>query len=227
MKGNLALKRIGAYLIDFFIIAFLSSILTYLSFINPKYDEYIQASEEYTKILNSYYENKIDINELNEKTQNISYELSKTGYVYIIGDIVIAFLYFGIFAYFKKGQTLGKKAMNIRIVSNVDNKELKPYNYFVRVFILNSVILNLVSLIGICFSKNTYLKLYTYGANFDSILLIVIILMILFQKEGRGLHDILAGTKVIDLNKEKIQENELSDEIEIIKPRKKTKKDKE
>lgn len=232
LKNNLILKRIGAYLIDFVIISFISSILTYISFINPKYDEYIETSEKYTEILNDYYEDDIDINELNEKIQDLSYDLSRTGYVYVIGDIVIAFLYFGLFAYFKKGQTLGKKALKIKIVSNKEDKELKPYNYFIRVFILNNIILNIIILIGLCFSKSTYLKLYTIGANIDTILLIIIVLMIFFQKDGRGLHDVLAGTKVIDMKENTLEEEiptttEKEEKIEIIKPKKRKKKEDE
>ena len=37
------------------------------------------------------------------------------------------------------------------------------------------------------------------GSDVDSILSITIVLMILFYKDGRGLHDLAAQTKVIDL----------------------------
>ena len=215
MKDKIALKRIGAYLIDFILISIVSMIITSITFINPKHEEYTNISEEYNNVLNQYYEDEIDINEFNELTKNMSYEISKTGYVYIIGDIVVAFLYFGVFAYFMHGQTLGKKLMNIKIVSNKDNKDLKIYNYFIRVFILNSIILNIVTLIAINFSKNTYFTIYNIAANFDSILLIAILLMIFFNKNGRGIHDILAGTKVIDLN-----EKSNIEEVEILKPKK-------
>jgi hypothetical protein len=44
--------------------------------------------------------------------------------------------------------------------------------------------------------------------------------MIIIRVDGRGLHDVLAGTKVIDLKEtEKIE----TKEVEVIKPKKKIK----
>ena len=115
--------------------------------------------------------------------------------------------------------------MGIKIVSNKGRK-LKLHNYFIRAFILNGVIMNLLTLIAICFQESTYLKIYTAAMNIDTILSIIIFLMILFWKEGRGLHDILAGTKVIDVREEQAEEEieEPKEEVEVIKP-KKTKKE--
>ena len=227
MTSNVALKRIIAYLIDYIIITLISSALTYITFINPRYDEYVETSQAYNEILQDYYDREIDANELSERTQDLSYELNRSGYVYTIGGIVITFLYFIVFVYFTKGQTLGKKIMGIRIVSN-KGKELKMHNYLIRTFILNGVIMNLLTLIAICFKESTYLTIYTVASNFDMILMIIIFLMILFYKDGRGLHDILAGTKVIDVRDEanlavEEEHKEEKEEVEVIKPKKTTK----
>ena len=227
MTSNVALKRIIAYLIDYLIITLISSALTYITFINPRYDEYIETSQAYNEILQDYYDREIDANELTERTQELSYELNSNGYVYTIGSIVITFLYFSVFVYFTKGQTIGKKIMRIRIVSN-KGKELKMHNYLIRTFILNGVIMNLLTLIAICFKESTYLTIYTVASNFDMILMIIIFLMILFYKDGRGLHDILAGTKVIDVRDEanlavEEEHKEEKEEVEVIKPKKTTK----
>ena len=127
--------------------------------------------------------------------------------------------------------------MGIRIVSNKGN-DVKWYQYFIRAFILNGVILNILTLIAVCFKESTYLTIYSVASNFDMILMIILFLMILFYKDGRGLHDILAGTKVVDVrmpleedNSEKeeittIKKAEDDTEVEVIKP-KKTKKKKE
>ena len=117
--------------------------------------------------------------------------------------------------------------MGIRIVSN-KGKELKMHNYLIRTFILNGVIMNLLTLIAICFKESTYLTIYTVASNFDMILMIIIFLMILFYKDGRGLHDILAGTKVIDVRDEanlavEEEHKEEKEEVEVIKPKKTTK----
>ena len=229
MTSNVPLKRIVAYIIDYLLITLVSTALVYITFINPRYDEYLEASKEYNAVAEQYYSKEITAKEFSEQINDLSYELNSTGYVYTIGNIIIIFLYFGVFVYFTKGQTLGKRIMGIKIVSN-KGKDLKIYNYFIRAFILNGVILNLCTLIAICFKESTYLKIYSAASNFDLILMIILFLMILFWKDGRGLHDILAGTKVIDVrdeaNLEVVEEMKEKDEVEIIKPKKTTTKKK-
>ena len=127
--------------------------------------------------------------------------------------------------------------MGIRIVSNKGDN-VKLYQYFIRAFILNGVILNILTLIAVCFKESTYLTIYSAASNFDMILMIILFLMILFYKDGRGLHDILAGTKVVDVrmpleenNREKEEiatsKNTKEDaEVEVIKPKKAKKTEK-
>ena len=228
MNNNIILKRIGAYLIDFIVITLISMILTKMSFINPKYDEYVEVTNKYNEILSDYYEKEIDIDELNEEVNEISYEMNKSGYVYLIGDIVVIILYFGVFNYVYKGQTLGKKLMNLQIISNKD-KPLKIFNYFIRCIILNGIIMDIITLIAICFNKSTYYDVYRIGSNINMMFQIIIFLSIMFSVSGRGLHDIIAGTKVINTkvsNEEVVKENkeEIKEKVEIIKPAKGNKK---
>ena len=229
MTSNVPLKRIVAYIIDYLLITLISTSLVYITFINPRYDEYVEASKNYNAVAEQYYKQEITAKEFSKQINDLSYELNSNGYVYTIGNIIIIFLYYGVFVYFTKGQTLGKRIMGIKIVSN-KGKELKLYNYFIRTFILNGVIMNLCTLIAICFKEGTYITIYTAASNFDMILMIILFLMILFWKDGRGLHDILAGTKVIDVrdeaNLEVVEETKEKDEVEIIKPKKTTTKKK-
>lgn len=222
MSNNMIFKRIFAYLIDFLVVTFVSMALATLTFLNPKYEEYSEISEKYTEYTEAYYEKEIDATKYASEIRELSYDMNKNGYVYIIGDIVIAFLYFGVFQYVTKGQTLGKKIMNIKVVSNKEDKDLKITNYFIRAFILNGVILNIVILVAICFKRSVYYQIFNVGSNFNSILSIVLFLSVLFSASGRGLHDVMAGTKVIDLKQSASLENK---DEEIIKPKKKNNKD--
>ena len=199
VKGSIIFKRVGAYLIDLMVVTLLAMGVSRISFLNPKYDEYVKYADEYTEVMQKYYEKEITVEELTAQVKDYSYNLNKSGYVYVISDIVIAFLYFGLFASITKGQTLGKKMLGLKIISNKEGKELKWYNYFIRAFILNGVILNIFVLIAIPFSRDTYETIYTIGSNVDSILQMIIALMILFNKNGMGLHDVIAGTRVIDV----------------------------
>ncbi len=202
---NINFKRIIAYLIDMMIITFISTALTYLSFINPKYDEYITYTEKYNTAIEKFYDDQ-NVEEFSEVVNNLSYDLNKTGYVYIIGDIIITCLYFGIFAYFTGGQTLGKKLMKIKVVDYKTHNNPKIYQFLLRTLILNGIILNLGTLILIMFKRQTYYHFYPWLANFDTILMLIIILTTLFTKEKRGIHDYIAKTKVIDLKNNKLEE---------------------
>ncbi len=210
-------KRVGAYLIDFLVITVVSSALTYISFINPKHEEYMKINEEYTELLDGYYEGEVKLEEFSEKTRELSYDMNKTGYVYVIGNIVITVLYFGVFQCITKGQTLGKKLLRIKVVSNKEGKELKLYNYLIRLVILNGVILNCLTLVAICFNRETYYSIYKVAANIDSILMIAIFVSVMLNVEGRGLHDIVAGTKVINLREKVVDEpSEFVKEAKIV-----------
>ena len=223
-SNNIAFKRIIAFVIDYLVITLICSALTYISFINPRYDGYMEAAKQYNEIMQNYANREIDATEATAQISDLSYDIDSNGYVYTIGNVIVIFLYYGVFAYFTKGQTLGKKIMGIKIISN-KGKELKLYQYFLRAFILNGVISNLLTLVAICFKESTYMTIYTFANNFELILMIVLFLMVLFWKDGRGLHDIVAGTKVIDVRDEAnlAAEEEPKEEIEIIKPKKTTK----
>ena len=224
MTNNLIFKRIGAFLIDYLIVTFISAGLVYITFINPKYEDYQAASEIYTDILTEYYDGKMDANEFSSKHSEISYDLNKSGYVYIVGNIAIILLYYGVFAYFTNGQTLGKKLMKIKVVSSKD-KKLKIYNYFIRAIILNGVIGNVLTLIAICYNRNTYYQISSVGSDVVSILYIMIFVTVIIN--GRGLHDYIAGTQVVStkIQKEESLPEEIEnkvDEVTVIKPKKKT-----
>lgn len=231
MSNSTIFKRIGAYLIDLLVITLFSMIITKISFINPKYDEYMEASEKYNEMLNDYYDKKIEINEFNNQVSEISYDLNKNGYVYLISDIVVIILYFGVFNFVSKGQTLGKRIMNLQIVS-AKEKPLKIYNYFIRCIILNGIIMDIITLIAICFSRSKYYDIYSIGSNINMLIQIAIFISIMFSVSGRGLHDLIAGTKVIDTkiksekNEDKEEEIKIEEKVEIIKPNKKGKNNK-
>ncbi len=228
MNNSLIFKRIGAYLIDLLVITLFSMILTKISFINPRYEEYVEVSTKYNEMLNDYYEKKINITEFNSKVSEMSYDMNKSGFVYIIGDIAVIILYFGIYNFASKGKTLGKRIMNLQITSAKD-KPLKIYNYLIRCILLNGIIMDIITLIAICFTRETYFEIYSLGSNFNMMLQIIIFLSIMFSVNGRGLHDLIAGTKVINTkvsNEEVVKENkeEIKEEVEIIKPVKGNKK---
>ena len=214
MNNNFVFRRIGAYLIDILVIAIISAGIVELSFLNPKFEAYKEVSNQYNETLSDYYNKEIDIDKFSEKSKELGYEMNKNGQVYIISGIILSLIYYGGFVYWTKGQTLGKNLFKLKIVHKDSTKNLKFYNYLIRTIILNGLILNILTLIALQFSKNTYFEIYNIISNLDTIIIMIIFLMVMFSKDGRGLHDILAMTKVIDLKAKPALESK------IIKPKK-------
>ncbi len=196
-------KRISAYILDILIASLIFSLVTLVRFINPNYDKYLEASNKYNEVLQEYYDGKMTADEMVKNNTENYYLVSKYGISYSISAFVILFGYFVLFPVFTKGQTIGKKIMKIKIVSN-NNQNLNLGNYLLRSlpiyyltigslipFILNTILIFILS-------SNTYLianSVITY--TFMAIYMVSVIL-ILIRKDKRGLHEVISNTKVVN-----------------------------
>lgn len=197
MKSN-SYKRITAYLVDIMIITFISSLIT---FVIPTSENYTKLTKQFSNLTEEYANQKITKEEYLTKGSEINYSLSKETVAESIVTLVITITYFVVFTYFMNGETIGKKIMKIKITSS-NHKKLTMNNYLVRALIINSILLQFISILTILFlDKKTYLSVYNIISNVFSIIFVVSFMMILFRKDGRGLHDILANTKVISTEK--------------------------
>ena len=91
-------------------------------------------------------------------------------------DPIIALVlltYIIVFPLFKNGQTIGKYLMSIRIISEAENTELNPLQMILREFVAQLL----------------------YGITFG-ILMVISGLMVIFRKDKRSLHDLMASTSV-------------------------------
>ena len=190
-------KRIFAYIIDVIIIAFVGVLIGYVV---PVSDAYEKASNELTETISDYTDKKIDDEEYLDKVNDISYTLNKESIPLSIISVVLYTIYFVVVPYYNNGQTFGKKLMKLKIVSNKD-KKLSMNNYLLRALLVDSILSSIIGVLTILFlSKTNYITTYNIVSNVFTYLYIVIFAMILFSKDGRGLHDYLAGTKVIALD---------------------------
>lgn len=216
------LRRITAYFIDIMLVVMVASLITSNKYIDINYskyqkvyDEYKTCYDEYESLLKEFEEGEIDKVERNnlekeyeEKLENYSYKLSKLSFVPRFMGIVLSLFYFIALQFYFNGQTLGKKIMKLRVVSN-DSKNLNIFSFLIRSLIVNEIFISILNLICVLFlSKNvyfTYNKIIYFVTYFIEIL---IAFTIIFSKDNRGIHDILAHTKVIDerKNKDEVQE---------------------
>ena len=196
-SNGFVLRRGFAYIIDILLITIISALVTQITIINPQKEQY---QEEYTK-----YEELIrdttNIKDLmaNEDYENISYNLSKYGVVYTFSESVLLFGYFVLFQYFNKGQTIGKKFMKIKVTSN-DGEKAKFWQLALRSIVVYEIVFNiLLGIFVIACSKELYININSAINIVYQLLFYITIIMLVFRKDGRGLHDLIAKTKVEDL----------------------------
>ena len=111
-------------------------------------------------------------------------------------------LYFIVMQFYFGGQTLGKRILKLKVVSNND-KKLSIINFFIRSLIVNEIFINILNVIFILvLSKGNYLIYNKIIYVVTYILEMAILFTMVFDKQNRGLHDYISNTKVIELNKE-------------------------
>lgn len=194
-------KRILAYLIDALIVITLSTIL-FSIFLKESYNNYLDTSLEYFDELEKYQysgSGDEDLSTLN----NLLYKSNKSAEPLLILKIGLTFIYFGIFAYILKGQTLGKKIFKIRVVSE-NKKELNPSLFILRSVILTNLIPQIVSLLVLMFaSESNWMIITNYIGYFEYLIIFIILGFMIFRDDERGLHDLITHTKVISTKQNK------------------------
>ena len=120
----------------------------------------------------------------------------KNGVVSLI-SLFLSVLYFICFQFYKNGQTIGKNIMKIKVVSN-DDQSLNINNYIFRSLIIDSIFVDMIVLCFVIFANR---EVYFYGVGMIEFIQYMVILisafMVMFRKDSRGLHDLVANTKVI------------------------------
>ena len=204
MKASF-MQRFFAYLIDMIVIAVVS---IFVGLLIPNYKN--SDSLELNKELNTMEEKLIEVMQSGDKSSynkvmqdfvDIEYKIAKSSVLSESISFVILFGYFVILQFILKGRTVGKMAMGIKVI---DKKKKEPgfWTILYRTFIIEGIITSFISLISIILlNKNTYVLFNTSLNSIVSIFVIVSALMILYRKDRRGLHDMMAGTSVVKIEK--------------------------
>ena len=201
MTGTFA-KRAGAYLLDMIIVSLIIVLLSYIPFLNPNHEAYTEKYNELVNVYEQFQNNEISEEEYNEAANPISYELYRLNIPSTIIDLACVIIYFGVLPFFCKGQTIGKKLFQVRIVS-ANDKPLTLGNFLLRSAILNNVLIS-IGLIAIILFMNAgnYYTIYQNLNMAGYIIMYVILFMVLVRQDNRGLHDFIANTKVVFTNEE-------------------------
>lgn len=192
-KG-LFIKRVVAFIFDIILISVLVSFIC-SPFLD--YDSIANLNENVTEILVDYSEGSINTETYISSASSLLFRLArKQGLISLI-TIFLNVLYFVVYQFYNNGQTVGKKILGIKVVSN-DSRELTFDNYIYRSFIINSILIDIFVFILLIFASQ---DLYISGVGLLGIINFILIFicgfMIIFNKEKRGLHDLVGNTRVV------------------------------
>ncbi len=195
------IKRLFAYLIDIMIVGFVASALANIDVINPYINEYMESYEKFSEKLSSI--NGENANEVISSDAFILQYKSTLKYsIYSTGiSFVCYILYFVGFQKWNKNQTVGKKLMKLKIINKDSSDNINVWQYLVRTLILYNLIFGSIN---VCLSLWLNNKLFFTMSMIVSIIGYVITylcyVMILFRKDGKGLHDLISKTEVVEVN---------------------------
>ena len=178
------------------------------------YQSLITEYEGYKEDLDKYYEDEVlepeeydklkdDLKTSYEKEyKELYYKIEKNSTISYIAYLIITVLYFGVFNVITNGQTLGKKIFRLKIVKK-NGQKAGFFNYILRSILLYNSIYYLVVLIGVyTINPNSFYTLSSVTYEIQYYLQWIIIIMMMLRADGRGLHDFIGGTKVIELDRE-------------------------
>jgi len=186
-------KRLCAFLIDSIILSIVFAIIT----IGFKLDTE-DINNQVANTLEQYESGEITIDEYLDKTLELNYELQKSSLIVNSLNIVLYVGYFIVFGYLNKGQTIGKKICKIKVV-NIKDDKLSISNMIVRSLFIYGIFTLLYSVIFVnILNKEMFGYSYVIVSYLEIIFMTITFFMVLYKKDGRGLHDIIANTNVIE-----------------------------
>lgn len=191
------LKRVAAYIIDILIISVIANLIFSIPVFEHNSNAYLEANKEMTEYIQKA-DTTLDMKKLNEITYKVVYA---SRYLSII-EIALTILYFGVLQFILDGQTIGKKLLKIKIKPE-KGKSLNSGLFMLRTIILHNVIFDIISTVSvITLNQNLALKINSYSSYGALLVELIIIGTIIFRDDERGLHDLIANTKVVPLKEE-------------------------
>ena len=122
--------------------------------------------------------------------------------IYNVIYIVMIIIYFGLLPIFTNGQTIGKRLLRLKVVTK-DGKDAGFVRYTVRSLILYQSVFTIIQMILVgTLSVDNYYTAIDFVTIARDLVYYVILFMVMVRIDGRGLHDFIAGTKVVMLDRE-------------------------
>ena len=196
--SNIKVKRIGAYIIDYLFVFLLITMLSQIRVLNPSYEEYAESYVRYEEIMNDLtVDNAVEIAKSQEYMQ-VNYDLSRYSVSISIISLVVYLAYFVGFQKWNNNQTLGKKLFNIQVVGN-ENKKVGWLQLLWREVVLYNLIWEVLAIVSIwVFNYEGYMYASSLLTFIAGAIIWVNIFFVVIRNDSRGIHDLLAKTKVVE-----------------------------
>ena len=184
-------KRAVAYLFDLIIVIIIFSLVSIIyhpdiSFLNNKLDD---VSVQYVNKDIGFSEYFTEMSLLYKEIDNASLFLN-------IINIFIIVIYFVVVPYFNNGQTIGKKLMHIKVKMK-RNQKLSIVSLLIRNLLINGLFYLIMVVICVSIIPGKYYFMFiTFFGVIQVLMLLFSMIMVLYRKDRRGLHDIFALTRV-------------------------------
>lgn len=186
-------ERVGSYFLDMIIVGLIFSLIS-LGFGN-----YTSSTEKLMEELdNKLLASEVTTEEYLEEYKDLLYDYQKENILQLGISLALTIAYYVVFQYMNKGQTLGKKLLGIRVIDKDTKKPISILKGLLRSFLIFSLLSGIASILFLyILNKNYYFISYTALLMIEAIFTLITVMFVLYKKDGRGLHDIMANTIVI------------------------------
>jgi len=186
-------ERLGAFVLDMIIVNLIFSLIS-LGFGN-----YTSSSEKLMHELdNKLVSGEITNEEYLNEYKGLLYDYQKDTVLQTGISLALTIAYYVIFQYMNKGQTIGKKLLGIKVVNKDTKEPISILKGLLRSFLIYSILSISVSILFLyIINKEYYFIVYSSVLILEMMFLLITIMFVLYKKDGRGLHDIMANSIVI------------------------------
>jgi len=187
------LERLGAYIIDILIVSLLLGLIGYgLPNNTDDINDSLVLLEE------QYMNDEITMDVYLEESYELIYELQDESKLSSFIGVALTVAYFVVFQALYNGQTLGKKLLKLRVVDCDSKQNIGIVRMLIRSLFTLSIFSSVLNLILLLFmSKETYIATYMIIFLIEYVFIIIAVILILYRKDKRGLHDLMAKTCVV------------------------------
>lgn len=194
MMKKQAIRRFLSYLVDIMVVSIIMKIINHYV---VSANELAIINDKFNKINEMVLEKTINFSEYINSFANITHDITVVYMLSTMINLLIIFIYFVLIPYKTKGITLGQVLFDLKTVS-LEDEELTIRQLIKRSLILHAVIFDILVLITVyILPVKSYFIVVSFLGIIQFLLVIISGFMILYRKDRRGLHDLIANTNVV------------------------------